>query len=622
MLLLGAGVSAAPPSRLPLAGELVNGYWAALVADPDLERHAEQLPGNPVPALGTPELIYNATAEYAADVVPGLFRTALASDRPNVNHRAAAKLLELGLIERIVTTNFDTLIERCPGMEGVTVHVEDEGPGGPGTIWKLHGDIAQRVAIASNDVALIGFSPIPTLLAKAIAGREVIVAGYSGNDFHIVRAFLDGRPERTWWIVLPGDRPEAVTALSASELDVVVVEGDLAAATDGNPLVELLGAARFTEPEASRPTSPGDGLEGRLGRVIAPLDKLQKAMMLHSLLRRAGIETDRDYQLRLSAFIHNSMVDQQMFPDYFRSGPHDVVNLYEAQLQPRLVVRPTILRRHGLDVDPTDAFADAKVNHEAVAKTFGPIDEADILLETGLEKAYQGRLERAGPILDAAFQRSESIDHRALRMRSAEAVAWVAARLGDGETAERAHAVFSDDVVRLADDLDAVRTADDLDAAGGLLRDLGDVEAPSHLSKTLAVDRRFRRHLRLLQLAARLRYVGKAELALEVLDLWPTGTTQDSIYARALEGSHRLERGRCRFFEGEVAAGIQEMEAAGRELEVLKDWDYEFVRSYNRLMIEHYARAGRIVDAIKAHLHTETIPMKHYQRGDDELTDS
>ena len=630
VLFLGAGVSAAAPSSLPLAGQLVKAFYDALTLDPELKSFVDELPVDEIPKdllkqLGSPELIYNATSEFAADIVPELFRMALESNRPNINHYSVARLLEFGRIARIVTTNFDTLIEQCfdATKPKVHVHIEDEGPGDEGCLWKLHGDLGGRVAIAANDVSLIGFSSVPSKLANTIAGSKVVVAGYSGNDFHIVRAFLDGRPEKIWWIILRDDPPTALDLLFRSGLDVVAVEGNLAASDQTNPLVALLQRGQAHEKPAVRPKKicavSKDNLQDRLSSVLAPLERTKKAMVLHSLLRRIGIPTNKNYRIRLSEFLHESMLKEKFFPDYFSSPPFDVLELYEQKLTPRLVIRPAILKRYGLSIKPEDPFGNAHFNEGVISERFSRVDETDILLEFGLEKAYQGesKLERAQKILKTAFRSAEALEHRALRMRSAEALAWVNFKLGNLEEAEYSHAVFSREISEITTDLKVIRESLNQVSINHLLAGLDPPDEPFHLYKTLAIDRRYRRHLNLLRLAARLRYLGKAELALKVLDQWPANTSKRSIYIHALEGAHGVERSRCLFFIGEVARGINLMEVAEKHFRKLENWDYEFLRWYSRIMTQYYVKAGQIGKAVGIEIKQHVIPITRYERPEN-----
>ncbi|MBN2044280.1 MAG: SIR2 family protein [Anaerolineales bacterium] len=630
IMFVGAGVSAAAPSSLPLAGRLVKAFYDALTHDSELagfvdELSVEELPKDLLDQLGSPELIYNATSEFAADIVPELFRIALESNCPNINHYSLARLLEFGQISRIITTNFDTLIEQCfdAAKLKVDVQIDDGGPGDEGCIWKLHGDLGNRISIAANDVSLIGFSPIPSKLAKVIAQREIVVAGYSGNDFHIVRAFLDGRPEKIWWIVLPDEPPAVLDLLMRSGLDVVVVQGNLAESDEVNPLLALLQRDQAYEIIESIPdkifAERIDSLQDRLSSVLAPVERTKKAFVLHSLRRRLGIPTNKNYRIQLSKFLHESMLRENIFPDYFSSPPFDVLMLYEQKLTPRLVVRPAIMRRFGLSIKPEDPFGDVDFNESEISKRFSSLDETDILLEFGLEKAYQGgsNLERAQKILKTTYESAKSLEHRALQMRSAEALAWVNFKLGEFKAAEDSHAIFLGEISEIITDLNVIRESFHETQIADLLEGLDPLDEPAHLYKTLAIDRRYRKRLNLLRLAARLRNLGKADLALNLLDQWPAPTSKHSIYIHALEGGYEVERSRCLFFIGEVERGIKLMESAQEHFSKLERWDYEFLRWYSRIMTQYYVKIGQIGKAVGIEINQHVIPSARYERSED-----
>jgi hypothetical protein len=77
---------------------------------------------------------------------------ALDGERPNVNHHVLAELAKRGSLRVVLTTNFDTLVERAMVAAGVPVRTIDALAASPGpvggvagevTVVKLHGTVSR-----------------------------------------------------------------------------------------------------------------------------------------------------------------------------------------------------------------------------------------------------------------------------------------------------------------------------------------------------------------------------------------------------------------------------------------------------------------------------------------------
>ncbi len=595
VLFLGAGVSIAEPAALPLAGQLIKGFIEALTADSKLKKLTSELPDDAFDGLLSPEIIYNAVSEYAAPVVPHLFKAALGSDRPNVNHRIVAGLVSGGYVERIITTNFDSLIEQCLDATGGRVDVRDECNEAP--LWKIHGDIRAQMSIALSEVALLGFSPMPMLLARALAGKVVVVAGYSGNDLHVVRAIGESGPREVWWIVRPGDEPWAALLLGKF-ISVTLVEGNLAQPDDSNPFVAIWRALGKEPVKSAVISDRPAGPHSYFGAILDDIHWGQRALVLHSLVRRAGVKTSAAYRQHLSHDIHELMWNQRANPPLGYAPGDDWLGVYERKFTPQLYCRVFVLRRQQLQAEAIDDEED-KVIRLPVG-----LEEADVLLDIGLEHALRGDLSNARSILEAALRQAGLDKLTVTRMRASEALSWVCYAGGDAEGAREHGSANETQVRQVSDDLQTLRESR-CSTVDAVLKGLDPPNEPT-VYRTLLIDRRFRQAVQTLRAATRLRHHGYPDLGLQILDSNSLPLVS-SVWLEALRAFHLLERGRCQFEMFKVDEALNTFFEGESALEAIDKIDLEPGRQFNRLVMPYYVRAGEIARALGANLSSTRI---------------
>jgi hypothetical protein len=199
----------------------------------------------------------------------------------------------------------------------------------------------------------------------------------------------------------------------------------------------------------------------RFSRVLSHLTPGQQGLVLHSLVRRSGIKTTLRYRQRLSQLIEATMYKLDGFSRGLSySADNDWVEFYERSFTPHIAVRPWVLQRYGITVRDSDGFAGWP---KGIPKKSSLLwkDEADILLEAGLETGFRGEMERAQTILEAALRLATKKRRHALMIRSAEALAWVHLRLSRLGDSDRHHAHYLRAVEPMIRDLRpaAVRSA-------------------------------------------------------------------------------------------------------------------------------------------------------------------
>jgi hypothetical protein len=209
---LGAGVSAGPPSNLSLWGEISrdtrqflcrtvehkvrasggDGYWLA--------KAALGLIGDGV----WPETVLECLSRvYGRTRVSDELRSLLspAGSGPNACHRAVARLAKNGRVAGVLTTNFDTLLEKALDAEQIPCHVLTTPrlePDGRLPLIKIHGTIVDTSSLAftRNEYFLGLSSAAAESLQSQMAGSILVVAGYGGNDidvFPLIRSMIQRR---------------------------------------------------------------------------------------------------------------------------------------------------------------------------------------------------------------------------------------------------------------------------------------------------------------------------------------------------------------------------------------------------------------------------------------------
>ncbi len=206
ILLLGAGCSIA--SGCPSARELVRNLIRdnGLTLDPnistldDIER-----------ALG--KAMFNLS-----------MKDDFANSRPSPGYWFLAELVRRGYFNLILTTNYDTCLEKAlaaiVGYDGFRTctrgDISDERinelielPAPQTKIIKLHGDYLSRNMRVSPKKVWQLEHPLNGTLSKLIADRGIIISGYSMHDSSILRILPTDTKQDYWYIAT--DAPDDVT---------------------------------------------------------------------------------------------------------------------------------------------------------------------------------------------------------------------------------------------------------------------------------------------------------------------------------------------------------------------------------------------------------------------------
>lgn len=230
-ILAGAGVSIAPPGRLPSAFQFLQAFYEVCLP-PSCDRN----------------LFLSASSDIRFEMVLGIIQHEFDEDldilniflggEPNQNHRCLSELARQGAI--IITTNFDSLIEqavagafeyrlRASESDFREVVIEDNKNRHPvPEFWHLHGvledpsskerrseSIVASIRDCWSSKALFRLDKSKgRLLSKTLADRDLLVLGYSGSDdYDIAPALEEIRSDRRLiWVnhTSPGEGYDSV----------------------------------------------------------------------------------------------------------------------------------------------------------------------------------------------------------------------------------------------------------------------------------------------------------------------------------------------------------------------------------------------------------------------------
>ncbi|QNU67681.1 tetratricopeptide repeat protein [Ruminiclostridium herbifermentans] len=223
IIVAGAGISAAPPSNLP-------SWWEfnKLIVDEIKSQTIRLLPesdplvkpieiGDMLPVECVSDFFVNSIA--GESYFPLL--TLLNSAQPNFNHRSIVELAKRGIVSSIVTTNFDTLIEKAfrdavvPLNIIVTEDDYNECMNKTGCkLFKIHGSATNYdTLIDTTSQKLKGLSKSKRIVLKNIVeGKHVLFMGFSGADLSFdldyipIEDALSNKSNITW-VIRPGSTP-------------------------------------------------------------------------------------------------------------------------------------------------------------------------------------------------------------------------------------------------------------------------------------------------------------------------------------------------------------------------------------------------------------------------------
>lgn len=216
-LFLGAGISKDPPSNLPLAEEFRTYIFKKLCASEELSGvygFANKL--GEIPFEKFIQIIVHGSNFF--DVLLRIFK----SGKPNKTHKLFAKLLKKGYLFRILTTNFDTMLEQALRLERVNQTDVDilfneaqfakrdinslKRP----VICKIHGSVEAPESIRAT-LDMIARKALQEARVKILdyffkkCDADLLVLGYSCSDEFDINPFLRQLKSKTKIFIVKHD---------------------------------------------------------------------------------------------------------------------------------------------------------------------------------------------------------------------------------------------------------------------------------------------------------------------------------------------------------------------------------------------------------------------------------
>ncbi len=224
------------------------------------------------------EVILGEIANHTGDFVPRFIQRMVPCRQealPNANHLAIARLVDAGLVDLVITTNFDESLEVAAPRLKVSVPLGGKlsMPRSPGLL-KLHGtaSCSDTLAINPDSLARRDRSEWREFVADAHMGRNVLFVGYGFNDpFDITPALrMAAESDGTqfyWACRLPDlERLPAVPLAGAILHDLYKSAGNIL-----NILARDTAAVALPpEPSGTDGATQGARAAGAIARAIAP----------------------------------------------------------------------------------------------------------------------------------------------------------------------------------------------------------------------------------------------------------------------------------------------------------------------------------------------------------------
>ena len=237
--LLGSGISTWEPSNLPAGQEITRALAEALI------------PSSTAPIGTIRGLIERSAFEHVMfrypkhDRLRGVLSETFNPAPANPVHECFARLLDRGVIEHIITTNYDLGIEKAcssicrPSRKPQVIVISTDVTGidwSKPVIFKIHGCAStgrSRSIIANYEEE----GELPQwkreLLTALLGMHDLLVCGYSGYDFEICPELVSINPRALHWNSFdnPDIKPDALTANAQRVLhavkDATVIAGDM-----------------------------------------------------------------------------------------------------------------------------------------------------------------------------------------------------------------------------------------------------------------------------------------------------------------------------------------------------------------------------------------------------------
>lgn len=291
-MFLGAGISKLAPAYAPLWREMQIGFCEALFVKmkserwdvSDEDREIEQLRRfNFRPETFWERILDHTTAGFVSHAL-GILNVG----QPNLNHKVIAELCRQGVVNNVVTTNFDEYLDGVlpEGFQRIVDQPRIAPPSSQKLYLKIHGTLSSG---SSLQFTLKHTRQLPewkaNLLENCLVKHPLVIAGYSGWDDDVMPFLLKLAPRIPKIIVVryPGaglDEPIlGLTKFRQAE----VVEADFSKETQAWTDLHSKGLGKLVKKFSILSVPKGPDLKEFYRRTVDKLD-VPRVPFLTSLL--------------------------------------------------------------------------------------------------------------------------------------------------------------------------------------------------------------------------------------------------------------------------------------------------------------------------------------------------
>jgi len=213
---IGAGASFDAPAKLPISSTLFKEFASRVLSNESKEERIELISKikKGIRFEVFLRLFTNIIGESSVEMLK-----ILESGKPNFNHLFMAQLAYNNLSPMVITTNFDSLLEKALYYYGVNdfdflYNNNDfknfQKKGNAFKVIKLHGSLKNKVGKKSYDSVFISINQVGKVVPKAkqetlkyiLKNYHIVFMGYSGmDDFDLLPIFLTTKSNKSiYWI--------------------------------------------------------------------------------------------------------------------------------------------------------------------------------------------------------------------------------------------------------------------------------------------------------------------------------------------------------------------------------------------------------------------------------------
>lgn len=435
VIVAGSGISAAPPSNLPSWWEYNKKLIAqikkqALTLCPEAASILERINIEdklPVQCISQVIVSHGAGESYfpLLELLDGTI--------PNANHFSLANLAWQGKLKAIVTTNFDSLIEKAFQTEAVPLYVAVQKPDfyeasqiKACKLFKIHGSVYDSASMIDTiSQKMCGLSDDKRfILEKIFDSSEIFVIGFSGADLDFDLDYIPfskalQQDSKLTWIIRPNSIPNPnVTQLQKqyphnvhicemelsdffASLGINIQNDQAASPSENNSKLDKRIEELFS--------SPHIGAHGCVGYCLTLLRMIGDTESAENLASIYEQKLECSPLNALPVVGINALATQKMYSNDWQSA----LRLYQIVLEYHLAL-DAISKSHQAHTSPEQHRAQQLETHNNLATTYINLATVYYYMAVVDHKDTLNNAKKCFELAQAQLQEEPDISHRSL----------------------------------------------------------------------------------------------------------------------------------------------------------------------------------------------------------------